>query len=82
MGHVHIQQKRNKKNNKIIQGHQNKNIIQNAKHNTKHSETTPTKRQIQGKRHLPNEILKLTIIIGRTDRQSIPHQIQRAYTNN
>jgi hypothetical protein len=47
MGHVHVQQKRNKKNYNIIQGHPNKNSIQKAKHNTKHSETTPTKRQIQ-----------------------------------
>jgi hypothetical protein len=45
MGHVHIQWKRNKKNHKIIQGHPNKNIIQNVKHNTKYSEPTSTKRQ-------------------------------------
>jgi hypothetical protein len=66
MGHFHIQRKRNKKNYKIIQGHANKNSIQNTKHNAKHSETTSTNRQLQQKWLLPNDYpLK---DIGQTDR--------------
>jgi hypothetical protein len=82
MGHFHIQQKRNKKNHKIMQGHSNKNSIQNAKHNTKHSETTSTDKQIHQKWHLPNEMLTLPTKISMANRQNIPHQIQRTYTSN
>jgi hypothetical protein len=69
MGHIHIYQKRNKKNHKIIQGHPNKNTIQNAKHNTKHSETTPVKRETHRKWYLPYEMLRLSTQTFRTDRE-------------
>jgi hypothetical protein len=45
MGHVRVQRRRNKKNHKIIQGHQNKNSMDNVKHNKNHRETTHIKRQ-------------------------------------
>jgi HD-like signal output (HDOD) protein len=49
-----------------MQGHPNKNGIQNTKHNTKHSETTPMNKQLQRKWHLPNEMLRLTAHIHMT----------------
>jgi hypothetical protein len=75
MGHFHIQWKRNKKNQKTIQGPANKNSIQNSGHNTKYSETASTNRQIQQNWRLPTNMLRLPTKTQRTNRQTIPHQI-------
>jgi hypothetical protein len=78
MDHFHVQWKRNKENKdmQIKMASKTRDIIQ------KLGETTPTNRQIQQKWHLQNEMLRLPTKIHRTNRQSIPHQIQRTNTSN
>lgn len=79
MGQFPIQLKRNKKSHRIIQGHVNKNNIQNAERNAKHNETTSMSRKMQQMWPLANEIFRLPTKMKRTN---IPHLLQRTFTSN
>jgi hypothetical protein len=66
MPFLHYLWKQNKKNHKIVEGHYNKNSIQDAEHNTKLSETTSTNKwnksgfyQMNGLRYSPKWVRQI-----------------------
>jgi hypothetical protein len=62
-----------RKMTKLSQGYANKNSIQNAGYDTKHSKTSPMSRQIQQQCRPANEMPELLTKIHRNRGQNITH---------